>query len=174
MSAWIAWGLRSSRPPPASVKSSTAHDHRNDTDIFSAPRRKGIFRHPEEPVETSNGSNSMKSILLAVFAAFTASACVTSGPATAWGKEGVSMLDYRTDGGQCAVIAATQPSDSNGDHAAGGLSGKNETTRLPQAGSGDSTASSGATGSAFPTGGGGMYRDNTNVDTVARAANQSQ
>ena len=116
----------------------------------------------------------MKSILLAVFAALTASACATSGPATAWGKEGVSMLDYRTDGGQCAVIAATQPSESNGDHAAGGLSGKNETTRLPQAGSGDSQSSTGATGSAFPTGGGGMYRDNTNVDTVARAANQSQ
>ena len=72
------------------------------------------------------------------------------------------------------VIAATAPTESNGDHAAGGLSGKNETTRLPQAGSGESTSSSGASGSAFPTGGSGMYRDNTNIDTVARAANQSQ
>jgi len=117
----------------------------------------------------------MKSILSALCAALSVCACTTSsGPATAWGKEGVSMLDYRTDGGQCAVIAATVPADSNGDHAAGGLSGKNETTRLPQAGSGDSTASSGATGSAFPTGGGGMYRDNTNPDTVNRAANQQQ
>jgi hypothetical protein len=117
----------------------------------------------------------MKSILSALCAAFAVCACTTSsGPATAWGKEGVSMLDYRLDGGQCAVIAATVPADSNGDKAAGGLSGQNETTRLPQGGSGDSTASSGATGSAFPTGGGGMYRDNTNVDTVSRAANQSQ
>src|SRR6188768_810257 len=112
---------------------------------------------PAEPVETSSGRISMKSILSALCAALSVCACTTSsGPATAWGKEGVSMLDYRTDGGQCAVIAATVPADSNGDHAAGGLSGKNETTRLPQAGSGDSTASSGATGSAFPTGGGGM------------------
>jgi len=116
----------------------------------------------------------MKSILSAVFAALTVCGCASSSQATAWGKEGVSMLDYRLDGGQCAVIAATAPTESNGDHAAGGLSGKNETTRLPQAGGGESTSSSGASGSAFPTGGSGMYRDNTNIDTVARAANQSQ
>ena len=118
----------------------------------------------------------MKTILSALFAAVAVCACTTSsGPATAWGKEGVTMLDYRLDGGQCAVIAATVPQESNGEHAAGGLTGKNETTRLPQGSAGGGPGSSSApSGSAFPTGGGGAYRDNTNVDTVSRAANQQQ
>ena len=43
-------------------------------------------------------------------------------PLTAWGKQGVSMLDYRTDSGQCALIAVTfeqNPTDAN---SAGGIS----------------------------------------------------
>jgi hypothetical protein len=126
----------------------------------------------------------MKSILLAVGAALTVCACTsTTAPQTAWGKEGVSMLDYRTDGGQCAVLAATAPAEGNGANSAGGIDGVSP-TRLPDSGgagrsssstaAGGAPAPSGPSPTAFPTGGGGAYRDNTNVDMVSRAATQQQ
>ena len=123
----------------------------------------------------------MKTILLAVGAALIASACVTTGPTTAWGKEGVSMLDYRTDGGQCAVIGATLPGAGNQSNSAGGIDGQNGNTSIPPAPSGGPPPANAPpnqptppTGAAFPTGGGGAYRDNTSVDMVSRAANQQQ
>ena len=124
----------------------------------------------------------MKSILLAVGAALAVCACTsTTAPQTAWGKEGVSMLDYRTDGGQCAVLAATTPAEGNGANSAGGMDGVSP-TRLPDSGgSSRSTSttsgappSSGPSSAAFPTGGGGAYRDNTDVDMVSRVATQQQ
>ena len=65
----------------------------------------------------------MKPILLAMLAGMCVSACTTnsSGPLTAWGKESVSMTDYRLDGVQCAVIAATANPGNNGANTAGGL-----------------------------------------------------
>ena len=124
----------------------------------------------------------MKSILLAVGAALAVCACTsTTAPQTAWGKENVSMLDYRTDGGQCAVLAATAPAEGNGANSAGGMDGVSP-TRLPDSGGASRSSStaagapapSGPSGAAFPTGGGGAYRDNTNVDMVSRAATQQQ
>ena len=35
------------------------------------------------------------------------------------------MLDYRTDVGQCAVLAATTQTDGNGANTAGGINGQN-------------------------------------------------
>ncbi len=121
----------------------------------------------------------MKSIMLGVGAVLTLCACVSSGPQTAWGKEGVTMLDYRTDGGQCAIVAVTLPAEGNAANSAGGIGGQNGNTRIPPApGGGPPTPGSPAnpppTGSAFPTGAGGAYRDNTSQDTVMRAANQQQ
>ena len=100
----------------------------------------------------------------------------TSGPQTAWGKENVSMLDYRTDGGQCAVLAATTPAEGNGANTAGGIDGQNAHAFTPLGWRARPLRLSGApppTGpsSAFPTGAGGAYRDNTNADMVSRAAN---
>jgi hypothetical protein len=124
----------------------------------------------------------MKSIVLVVGAALTVCACTsTTAPQTAWGKENVSMLDYRTDGGQCAVLAATAPAEGNGANSAGGMDGVSP-TRLPDSGGASQSASntagapvsSGPSSAAFPTGGGGAYRDNTNVDMVSRAATQQQ
>ncbi len=51
----------------------------------------------------------------------------SSTPLTAWGKKDVSMLDYRTDAGQCALIAVTMSTDGNGANTAGGISGQNPT-----------------------------------------------
>jgi hypothetical protein len=121
----------------------------------------------------------MKSVLFATCVALVVCACVTNtNQQTFWGKEGVSMLDYRTDGGQCAVLAATANTETSGVHTAGGISGTS-TARLPPQGerSGGPTVSQGGStpppsGSAFPTGAGGAYRDNTAPDVVTRAATQ--
>jgi len=120
----------------------------------------------------------MKSVLLAAGAAFALCACTANtGQPTFWGKEGVTMMDYRTDGGQCAVLAATANTETNGANTAGGVNGAN-TVRLPPAGdrSGGPTISQGGapppSGAAFPTGAGGAYRDNTSPDIVTRAATQ--
>jgi len=118
----------------------------------------------------------MKSILLAASAIFCVSACSTSsGPATAWGKEGVSMLDYRTDGGQCAVYAATATPDFNGANTAGGVSGQNSQTPaasgLPNVPVGQGAGPN--PGAAVPTSG-GVYRESASPDFVQRAATQQQ
>ncbi|HEX5161853.1 MAG TPA: hypothetical protein VFV88_09025 [Steroidobacteraceae bacterium] len=119
----------------------------------------------------------MKAILLAICATLTLSACVSSGPATAWGKEGVTMMDYRTDGGQCAVYAATATPETVENNQAGGISGSNETARLPPPKVGPTDPNTGQptppTGEAFPTGG-SIYRDGNNADYASRAATQQQ
>ena len=120
----------------------------------------------------------MKAILLAVGASLTLCACAASGPSTAWGKEGVTMMDYRTDGGQCAVYAATATPETIENNQAGGISGSNETVRLPPPKTGPidpgSNQPTAPTGDSFPTGGGGAYRDGNNSDLASRAANQQQ
>jgi hypothetical protein len=115
----------------------------------------------------------MNKILFLALAAPFIAGCAASGPTTAWGKEGVSMQDYRLDGAQCAVVGATTTPDANGANTAGGINGKNSsqpaTPQVPT-----TQQSTGATGGAFPTGGGGMYRDSASPDFVQRAATQQR
>jgi len=111
----------------------------------------------------------MKSILLVTVSASLLSACAATGPETAWGKAGVSKVQYVTDLGTCTGVAAAQEA-GNGANTAGGINGKNSSTPN-QAPSGQNQAPA---GSAMPTGGGGMYRDSAPPDVVNRAANQQQ
>ena len=115
----------------------------------------------------------MKMISLATLAfAFTglAACSVNSGHAsrpTSWGKEGVSMLDYQTDGILCATLSERAQADS-GAKTAGGINGSN-----------NSAAGGTASGSAGSQGGGtfgtpGTYRETASPDMVNRAANQNQ
>ena len=94
----------------------------------------------------------------------------------AWGKKDVSMIEYRTDAGQCAVLAATHTTDANGSNTAGGINGQNSGTPTQQA-SGSANAGSagagGAGGSVNPVGG-GTYRDSASADFVNRAAMQQR
>lgn len=115
----------------------------------------------------------MRTYLLLALCAPMLGACVSNGPMTSWGKEGVSMTDYRVDGAYCAVMASrTQPGD-NGANTAGGISGKNSS--LPSTPAVSTSQSSGApSGGAFPTGGGGSYRDSAPPDVVSRAAQQQR
>ncbi len=123
----------------------------------------------------------MKSTSLVVCTAAVLAGCSinSSTPLTAWGKKNVSMLDYRTDAGQCALIAVTMATDGNGANTAGGISGQNPT--IPQQGPSGSTVASGAipgangpTAPRGPTSGGNTYRDSASADFVNRAANQQR
>jgi ssDNA-binding replication factor A large subunit len=86
------------------------------------------------------------------------------------------MLDYRTDGGQCAIYAATATPETVNNNVAGGIDGQNGSVPVlkePPHNT-DPNSSSAPSGSAFPTGGGGPYRENASPDFVTRAANQQQ
>jgi hypothetical protein len=123
----------------------------------------------------------MKSTTLVVCTAAVLAGCSinSSTPVTAWGKQDVSMLDYRTDAGQCALIAVTMATDGNGANTAGGISGQNPT--IPQQGPSGATVANGAipgangpTAPRGPTSGGNTYRDSASADFVNRAANQQR
>jgi hypothetical protein len=122
----------------------------------------------------------MKSISFtaAAIAAVAICGCATQpvAPPTSWGKQGVSMLDYRTDGGQCAVLAATEASKENGSNTAGGINGHNSSAPTQTQGNAAVTAGANpgtSSGTAFPTGG-GTYRDMADSDMVQRAATQQR
>jgi hypothetical protein len=123
----------------------------------------------------------MKSTSLLVCAATVLAGCSlnSSTPVTAWGKKDVSMLDYRTDAGQCALIGVTRPVEGNGANTAGGISGQN--SPIPQQGpSGANVArdSNSGTNGPNPSGSGQnsgpTYRDSASADFVSRAANQQR
>jgi len=123
----------------------------------------------------------MKSVLLATGAALALCACTTNtNQQTFWGKEGVSMLDYRTDGGQCAVLAATVGPTGKVENTAGGVSASNSSGATiggaPSGGSGNSAppAGGGSSGSNIPSSGGNTYRDSASADFVNRAAMQQR
>jgi len=121
----------------------------------------------------------MKAISLVVCASAVLGGCSVNGtgPVTAWGKKDVTMIDYRTDAGECAVLGVTLNPDGNAAKSAGGISGQNSgAPPLPRA-SGNADASS---GKANQTGAGGtptdgsIYRDSASSDFVNRAATQQQ
>ena len=121
----------------------------------------------------------MKPISLAVFAAAICTACTMNGgvPVTAWGKKDVSMLDYRTDAGQCAVLAVTTTPDANAAKSAGGISGSNAGIPDSSGVSGSATSvsagNSGASGNTS-TLSGSLYSDSVFADFVNRAAMQQR
>jgi hypothetical protein len=117
----------------------------------------------------------MKSILMLAVSAALLSACAATGPETAWGKPGISKVDYVTDLGTCTAKSAMAEA-GNGANTAGGLSGKNSSAPAPTGA--DAAKAGGANqpppGAAMPTGGGGVYRDSAPPDVVNRAATQQQ
>ncbi|HVY85543.1 MAG TPA: hypothetical protein VG943_10450 [Caulobacterales bacterium] len=118
----------------------------------------------------------MSRSVIAVVSLAALSACATtSAPVTSWGKAGVSMVDYRIDAGQCAVVAATANPNENAARTAGGISQQNGQPVMSQAatGGGPGTVTGGASGAAVPLGG-SVYRDSASSDFVQRAALQQR
>jgi hypothetical protein len=121
-------------------------------------------------------STSLVAITVALLAGCTLN---SSQPVTSWGKQGITMLDYRTDAGQCALIGATQGYDENGTKSAGGISGQNAVP--PTMGpSGATAANSASTGGGGTLGraprsvGSSTYSDAASPDFVNRAVTQQQ
>jgi len=117
----------------------------------------------------------MKSILLLGVSAALLTACAATGPETAWGKPGISKVDYVTDLGTCTAMSALAET-GNGANTAGGINGSNGSA--PSSTGADAARTAGANqppaGAAMPTGGGGVYRDSAPPDVVNRAATQQQ
>ena len=102
-----------------------------------------------------------------------------SQPVTAWGKDGVSMLEYRTDGAECALLAVTYEDGSNSANSAGGVSGQN--SALPeQRPSGQAIAtgmdprSGGSVAGSNPISSGNTYSQAATVDAANRAVMQQR
>ena len=125
----------------------------------------------------------MKSISLVICATAALAGCSVNGtaPATAWGKKDVSLLDYRTDGGQCAVLAATSNPTGNASNTAGGIDGAN--AGAPHESNADSgnTAAGNPGGPAGPAAAstaqsisGGTYEGMASTDFAQRAAMQQR
>lgn len=121
----------------------------------------------------------MKSTLWVMSAAAVLAGCSVNGsaPTTSWGKNDVSMLQYRTDASECTLLAVTLSPDENGARTAGGISGQNAT--VPQQGPSPSVVAGGTPPSGGPGNSGGQrvlggntYRDNATPDFVNRAAAQ--
>jgi hypothetical protein len=89
------------------------------------------------------------------------------------------MLEYRTDAGQCAVLAVTHSTGENGAKSAGGINGQNAIIPPTAGASGSAAPSSGngatpGAGVATGTATAGTYRDTPSADYVNRAAMQQR
>jgi len=115
-------------------------------------------------------------LAVAMCAVLGVAACsVNTTKATSWGKEGVSMIDYQTDGILCATLSERAGS-GDATHTAGGLDGKNDVAR--QGGAGDAAVAAGNSGGQSSTNapslGGGTYSGTASTDMVSRAASQQR
>lgn len=116
----------------------------------------------------------MKAISLVVCAAAALVGCSmnSSVPVTAWGRKDVSMMDYRTDAGQCAVLAATNNPEAdllkNGGSGANG-SGRTLAESRPAGSPPDTSQRQPASATTDPSQG-ATYRDSASADFVNRAA----
>ena len=66
----------------------------------------------------------MRTLILTAGFVFAFSACASTAPQKAWGKPGVSKVDYGTDIGMCTGQASMQNVD-DGNNTAGGIKGRN-------------------------------------------------
>ena len=66
----------------------------------------------------------MRTLYFVAGVALALSGCAVTAPQMAWGKPGVSKVDYGTDVGMCTGLAAQKNVD-DGAHTAGGVKGRN-------------------------------------------------
>lgn len=101
--------------------------------------------------------------------------CSTSSRQVAWGKPGVSRIDYGTDVGMCTGLSVVQKT-GNQTNSAGGTEGRNvEASRNSEGSSGSQVgppASNGGVSAPMPAT--GAYSGMTSADFAQRAANQQQ
>jgi hypothetical protein len=105
----------------------------------------------------------MRTLILTAGITLALLGCATAPSEMAWGKPGVSKVDYGTDVGMCTGLAAMQNAD--GSNTAGGIQGKNN------------SAGGGGSGAASPDASvpaGGSYSGMASADFAQRAATQQR
>lgn len=122
----------------------------------------------------------MKAMILAAGVSMGLAACAASGPPTAWGKAGVTRIDFGTDIGICTGTAA-QTYVGNGANTAGGVSGSNNTagTALPdplrhKVDATSNTVPATAAGQSNSLPASGTYSGTASADYAQRAAMQQR
>jgi len=106
----------------------------------------------------------MRTLYFVAGIALALSGCAATAPQMAWGKPGVSKVDYGTDVGMCTGLASKQGVD-DGNNTAGGIKGRNNSA----AGGGSGQASPDA---AVPAG--GAYSGQVSSDYAQRAATEQR
>ncbi len=113
---------------------------------------------------TRQGENAMRTLYLVAGIGLALTGCAAAPPQMAWGKPGVTKVDYGTDVGMCTGLAAMQ-GNGNGSNTAGGIQGKNNSS----GGGGSGAASPDASVPA-----GGSYSGMASADFAQRAATQQR
>jgi len=106
----------------------------------------------------------MKTLFFVAGFALALSGCAATAPQMAWGKPGVTKVDYGTDIGICTGQASMQNVD-DGNNTAGGIKGRNN------------SPASGGSGQASPDSSvpaGGSYSGMVSSDYARRAATEQQ
>lgn len=123
----------------------------------------------------------MRALMLVAGIGLALSGCASPGPPTAWGKPGVSRVDYGTEVGMCTGVAAMQNSGGNGSNTAGGISGSNnspDTNSQGASGSASANAAAATGGGSSPVSApipaGGTYSGMVSSDFAQRAATQQR
>ena len=106
----------------------------------------------------------MRTLSIVAGFALALSGCAATAPQMAWGKPGVSKVDYGTDIGMCTGQASMQNVD-DGNNTAGGIKGRNNSP----GGGGSGQASP---DSSIPAG--GSYSGMVSSDYARRAATEQQ
>src|SRR5882672_9940221 len=144
----IAWARRSSRRPASCARSSTAHARPGRLcgsarcAYVPPPKPAGTHQY-RQSLQSQRENAPMKSILTLAVSAALLSACAATGPETAWGKPGISKVDYVTDLGTCTAMSAMAET-GNGANTAGGMNGKNNSA--PATNGGDAAKAGGQSG----------------------------
>ena len=120
----------------------------------------------------------MKAVCFATGVVILLAGCASSAPSTAWGKPGVSRLDYGTDLMVCTARASSSDA-GNGYRSAGGVQGSNGVpvqdrgNNVPPRTSTSPTAPANP-GSTAPMPSGGPYSGTASADYAQRAATQQR
>ncbi|HYI87230.1 MAG TPA: hypothetical protein VEX61_09055 [Burkholderiales bacterium] len=120
----------------------------------------------------------MKTLIFTAGVVLALSGCASSGPQLAWGKPGVSKVDYGTDVGMCTGFAAGTNTDK-GSNTAGGIDGKTIANTespglnpMPQPANGGTSAQTEHSQAPIPAG--GTYSGMASADFAQRAATQQR
>jgi hypothetical protein len=115
----------------------------------------------------------MKTLWLSMGCVLTLAGCVSAAPELAWGKAGVSRVEYGTDIGMCSGLAAIHDG-GNGANTAGGINGRNNAPEKGNEGAAGGQPGINGPSRDAPMPAGGAYSGMASADYAQRAATQQR